>query len=61
MKNGIRGTHHAVGAAYLQSHVNEYTFRYCHPQDVTPMFRLFSGRANKARHGRYRLYNPVGE
>lgn len=27
LKNGIRGAHHAVGAAYLQSYVDEYVFR----------------------------------
>ncbi len=39
LKTGIVGTHHAVGAAYLQSYVNEYTFRYNHRKDAQPMFR----------------------
>lgn len=39
LKTGISGTHHSVGAAYLQDYVNEYAFRYNHRKDVTPMFR----------------------
>ena len=38
LKNGIRGTHRMVGRDYLQSYVNEYTFRYNHRDDVQPMF-----------------------
>ena len=33
LKNGIRGAHHAVGASYLQSDINEYAFRYNHRDD----------------------------
>ncbi|MFN0149004.1 MAG: IS1595 family transposase [Dehalococcoidia bacterium] len=61
LKNGIRGAHHAVGAAYLQSYVDEYTFRYNHRDDTAPMFRTLSLRTNQVRHGRYGVYNPVGE
>lgn len=61
LKNGIRGAHHAVGAAYLQSYVNEYTFRYNHRDDEQPMFAAISGRVNKTRHGRYGEYAPVGD
>jgi transposase len=60
LKNGIRGAHHAVGAAYLQTYVNEYTFRYNHRDDVTPMFDTIKGRVAKVRHGRYGEYAPVG-
>ncbi len=61
LKNGIRGAHHAVGAAYLQSYVNEYAFRYNHRDDSQPMFAAITGRVNKTRHGRYGEYAPVGE
>lgn len=57
----IRGAHHAVGAAYLQSYVNEYTFRYNHRDDEQPMMAATKGRVNKTRHGRYGQYAPVGE
>jgi len=39
MKRGINGVYHAVSEKYLQSYLNEYTFRYNHRQDETPMFR----------------------
>ncbi len=61
LKNGIRGAHHAVGAAYLQSYVNEYTFRYNHRDDAAPMYRVLSGRVSKTRHGRYGQYALVGK
>lgn len=61
LKNGIRGSHHAVGAAYLQSYVNEYTFRYNHRDDAVPMFRAIQNRLPSVRHGRYGAYAPVGE
>jgi transposase len=61
LKNGIRGSHHAVGAAYLQSYVNEYAFRYNHRDDERPMFAAITNRVSKTRHGRYGAYNPVGE
>lgn len=61
LKNGIRGAHHAVGAGYLQSYVNEYTFRYNHRDDAEPMYKAIGGRVNKTRHGRYGQYAPVGE
>jgi hypothetical protein len=61
LKNGIRGAHHAVGASYLQSYVDEYTFRYNHRDDSTPMFVTLKGRTNQVRHGRYGEYAPVGE
>lgn len=39
LKNGIRGTYHAVGSDYLQSYVDEYAFRYNHRKDSKPMFK----------------------
>jgi transposase-like protein len=47
LKNGIRGTHHAVGAGYLQSYVNEYVFRYNHRGDDAPMFQTMLARIQK--------------
>lgn len=61
LKNGIRGAHHAVGADYLQSYVNEYVFRYNHRDDAAPMFETLASRVTKTRHGRYGEYAPVGE
>ncbi len=48
LKNGIRGTYHAVGTDYLQSYVNEYTFRYNHRKDSRGMFAAFLTRIQKA-------------
>lgn len=61
LKTGIVGTHHAVGAAYLQSYVNEYAFRYNHRDDAKPMFQTLAERVTKVRHGRHGGYAPVGE
>ncbi len=61
LKNGIRGAHHSVGAAYLQTYVNEYVWRYNHRQDRAPMFQTLAGRAGKVRYGRYGKYAPVGK
>ena len=41
VKRGISGVYHAVSPKYLQSYLNEYTFRYNHRNDETPMFELF--------------------
>lgn len=43
-KNGIRGVYHAVSAEYLQHYLDEYSFRYNHRDDVTPMFFIFLER-----------------
>ncbi len=40
-KNGIRGVYHAVSAKYLQHYLDEYSFRYNHRNDVSPMFLSF--------------------
>lgn len=61
LKNGIRGAHHAVGATYLQSYVNEYAFRYNHRDDTAPMFTTLGNQVVQVRHGRYGKYAPVGE
>lgn len=41
LKRSIGGAHHAVSAKYLQSYINEYTFRYNHRDDAEPMFASF--------------------
>ena len=37
IKRGIAGVYHNVGRHYLQTYLNEYSFRYNHRFDVTPM------------------------
>jgi transposase-like protein/ribosomal protein L37AE/L43A len=41
VKRGISGVYHSVSPKYLQSYVNEYSFRYNHRKDETPMFQTF--------------------
>ena len=38
LKRGLGGVYHAVSAKYLQSYLNEYSFRYNHRDDEQPMF-----------------------
>lgn len=38
VKRGISGVYHAVSPKYLQSYLDEYTFRYNHRADETAMF-----------------------
>jgi transposase-like protein len=38
VKNGIRGSHHAVSAKYLQGYLNEYAWRYNARDDKRAMF-----------------------
>ncbi len=44
VKRGIDGVYHAVSPKYLQSYVNEYSFRYNHRKSATPMFHLMLNR-----------------
>ena len=44
VKRGISGVYHHVSPDYLQSYVNEYSFRYNHRKDETPMFQTFLNR-----------------
>lgn len=44
VKRGIAGTHHFVSAKHLQSYLDEYTFRYNHRRDETPMFTTILSR-----------------
>jgi transposase-like protein len=41
LKNGLRGVYHSVGKTYLQSYLNEYSFRYNRRFDAQPMFLSF--------------------
>ena len=54
VKNGIRGVYHSVGKGYLQSYLNEYSFRYNRRSDTQPMFLSFMNQIEKretvARH-----------
>jgi transposase-like protein len=47
VKRGIGGVYHAVGRNYLQSYLNEYSFRYNRRFDVEPMFLSFLGQIKK--------------
>ena len=38
LKRSIDGTYHHVTAKHLQGYVDEYSFRYSHRNDETPMF-----------------------
>jgi transposase-like protein len=60
LKTGILGVHHSVGANHLQDYVNEYTFRYNHRKDTTPMFKTMTDLVGAVRSGRYGEYAPVG-
>ena len=44
VKRGISGVYHSVSPAYLQSYINEYSFRYNHRKSETPMFHLMLHR-----------------
>jgi transposase-like protein len=41
VKRGIGGVYHSVSPQYLQSYVDEYSFRYNHRKDEKPMFQTF--------------------
>jgi len=47
LKRGIGGVYHAVGKPYLQSYLNEYTFRYNRRFDTQPMFTSFLQQIEK--------------
>jgi transposase len=38
LKNGLRGTYHAVSAKHLQGYLNEFAWRYNERKGVQPMF-----------------------
>jgi transposase-like protein len=47
IKSGIRGVYHSVGRHYLQTYLNEYSFRYNRRFDVQPMFTTFLHQVEK--------------
>jgi transposase-like protein len=47
VKNGVKGVYHNVGRHYLQSYLNEYSFRYNRRFDVQPMFLSFLQQVEK--------------
>jgi transposase len=46
-KNGVRGVYHAISDTYLQSYLNEYTFRYNRRFSAKPMFWSMLDRVEK--------------
>lgn len=48
VKRGIGGTYHNVSEKFLQMYFDEFTFRYNHRMDVTPMFQTFLRQVVKA-------------
>jgi transposase len=49
VKNGLRGVYHSVGSHYLQTYLNEYSFRYNRRFDTKPMFTSFLERIEKSQ------------
>jgi len=47
LKRGIGGVYHNVGRHYLQTYLNEYSFRYNRRFDVQPMFVSFLHQIEK--------------
>lgn len=48
IKRGIGGVYHSVSAEYLQSYLNEYSFRYNRRFDTQPMFTSFLHQIQKS-------------
>jgi len=48
IKRGIGGVYHSVSHKFLQSYLDEYSFRYSHRHDVAPMFLTFLRQIAKA-------------
>jgi len=48
VKRGIGGVYHAVSRKYLQTYLDEFTFRYNHRADIQPMFTSFLHQIRKA-------------
>jgi len=47
VKTGLRGVYQNVGKGYLQSYLNEYSFRYNRRFDTQPMFTSFMQQIEK--------------
>lgn len=50
MKTGIRGNYHSVSRKWLQGYLNEWTFRWNHRDDESPMFWTLVERVEKHPH-----------
>jgi len=48
IKRGIGGVYHQVSQKFLQSYLDEYSFRYNHRHDLQPMFLTFLRQIAKA-------------
>jgi transposase len=48
IKRGIGGVYHSVSEKFLQSYLDEYSFRYSHRYDTEPMFLTFFRQVAKA-------------
>ncbi len=46
-KNSVRGAHHSISAKYLPNYLDEYTFRWNHRKDESPIFWTILERARK--------------
>ena len=51
IKRGIGGVYHSVGTGYLQSYLDEYSFRYNRRFDTQPMFISFLNQVQKSESG----------
>lgn len=47
VKNGIRGSYHAVSHKWLQGYLNEFAWRYNHRDDAESMFRTLLALASR--------------
>jgi len=46
-KNSVRGAHHSISAKYLPAYLAEYTFRWNHRKDATPLFWTILDRVER--------------
>jgi len=44
LKRSINGVYHSVSGKHLQSYINEYSFRYNHREDNSPLFKTILER-----------------
>jgi transposase-like protein len=51
IKRGIGGVYHSVSAKYLQTYLDEYSFRYNRRFDTQPMFTSFLHQIQKSESG----------
>jgi len=60
VKNGLRGVYHSVGHHYLQTYLNEFSFRYNRRFDTQPMFMSFLKQVEKRDVVAYRAPVELG-